>query len=457
MIVNNPSRNFISKWLQLVAVITGTIGTISDGMQYGWTAPNIPKLRLDDSPIKIAKHDEEWIESIYMIGNTVGILFTIVYMKFMGRKPIIILAATKHVIAWMLIATATKIEVLYFARFLAGAAGNIAFVALPMYVAEIADESIRGFLGTFAYTSMILGVLVIYSIAPFTSIAISSSVGAACVTLQILTFSFMPESPYYHIIKGNQKAALKSLQIFRRKQDVYEELKDITSAVQRQEKEKGRIIDIFIVRSNLKAFIIAITLNFAQHFSGISVLLMNVHTILADAESVIPAETAPIIIAATMLIACIASSFTIDKFGRKILLVSSSILTGLSLIVLATYFYIKNSNSGTSDLNWIPVMSLILYSLFFKFGLGMVPIVFLGELFPTSIKAMAMSLINISYGVFGIASVYYYIHVSSLYGMHVPFFIFAGLCIFAALFSQLFIPETKGKTLEEIQMMLKGM
>ncbi|XP_018321597.2 facilitated trehalose transporter Tret1-like [Agrilus planipennis] len=392
-----------------------------------------------------------------MIGNIAGLLFTIIYMKFLGRKIIVILAAIKHVIAWILIATATRIEVLYFARFLAGAAGNIAFVSLPMYVAEIADESIRGFLGTFIYSNMILGVLVIYSIAPFTTIAISSSVGAACVTLQVLTFSFMPESPYYHIIKGNQEAALKSLQTFRRKEDVYEELKDITSAVQRQESEKGRIIDIFIVRSNLKAFIIAITLNLAQHFSGISVLLMNLHTILADAESIVSPETAPIIIAATMLIACIASSFIIDKFGRKILLVSSSILTGLSLTVLATYFYIKNSDDDISHLNWIPVVSVTLYSLFFKFGLGMVPIIFLGELFPTSVKAMAMSMVDISYGVFAIASVYLYIHLSSLYGMHVPFFIFAGLCIFAALFSQFFIPETKGKTLEEIQMMLKGM
>ncbi|XP_025836612.1 facilitated trehalose transporter Tret1-like isoform X2 [Agrilus planipennis] len=453
------------KWrlilLQLLSITAsrnhGTIGTISDGMQYGWTAPNIPKLHLDDSPIKIEKHDEEWIENIYMIGNIAGLLFTIIYMKFLGRKIIVILAAIKHVIAWILIATATRIEVLYCARFLAGAAGNIAFVSLPMYIAEVADESIRGFLGTFVYTSMILGVLVIYSVAPFTSIAVSSSVGAACVTLQIITFSFMPESPYYHIIKGNQEAALKSLQTFRRREDVYDELKDITSAVERQESEKGRIIDIFIVRSNLKAFIIAITLNFAQHFSGISVLLMNVHTILADAESVISAETGPIIIAATMLIACIASSFIIDKFGRKKLLVSSSILTGLALTVLATYFYIKNSDYDISNLSWIPVVSVTMYSLFFKFGLGMVPIVFLGELFPTSVKGMAMSIVDISYGMCAILSVYVYIHLSSLYGIHVPFFIFAGLCIFAALFSQFCIPETKGKTLEEIQMILKGM
>ncbi|XP_018321664.1 facilitated trehalose transporter Tret1-like [Agrilus planipennis] len=446
-----------NSWLQILAAFTGSIGTINDGMQYGWSAPIIPKLRQEDSPIKISKGDEGLIENVYMVGGIFGILAIAIYTKFMGRKPIIILAAIKHLVAWTLIATTKKIEVLYLARFIAGAAGNITFVSLPIYIAEIADESIRGFLGTFFYINMHVGILIIYFIAPFTSIVISSSVGIACVILQVVTFSFMPETPYYHINKGNQKAALNSLQIFRRKDDVYDELKDITNAVQRQESEKRRITDVFMVKSNLKAFTIAAALVLAQHFSGISVFIMNLHVILEDAESVVSPTVAPIIVAVTMLFACIAASFLVDRLGRKILLVSSSILTGLSLAVLAIYFYVKNTGGDISHVSWIPLASVTLYFLFNKFGIGLVPIVLFGELFPTSIKTMTMATLDIWFSILALASICMFMEFKSLYGMHVPFFIFAGLCLVTALFCQFFIPETKGKTLEEIQMMLKGL
>ncbi|XP_018321581.2 facilitated trehalose transporter Tret1-like [Agrilus planipennis] len=453
---NNPRRIFISKWPQLVAVITGTLGTISDGMHYGWTAPMIPKLLQPDSPISITQSDQLWIENILMIGALVGLILTIIYSQVLGRRPIIILAAVKQFVAWSLIATTSRVEVLYFARFLAGVAGNIPFVTIPMYIAEIAEESVRGFLETFIYTNMMVGVVIIYCIAPFTSVSVSSCVGATCATIQIISFSFMPESPYYLLIKDNYSDALKSLQTFRGKADVYVELNEIRKAVRRQESEEGRIIDLFLIKSNRKAFLINCVLNFSQHFAGISVLLMNLHTILEDAHSIIRPSAASIIIVTVMLAACISSSFVIDKLGRKKLLVSSSMASGIALFLLATYFALKKNGYNLSHYEWVPLVAVLLYSWCFKFGLGMVPIVLSGELFPTKMKAVGTTFGVVISCIFCMLSVFLYVSFIDFYGMHVPFFVFSGCCAITALFAIVYIPETKGKTLEEIQMILKS-
>lgn len=82
-------------------------------------------------------------------------------------------------------------------------------------------------------------------------------------------------------------------------------------------------------------------------------------------------------------------------------------------------------------------------------------IFFLGEIFPTSVKGMGMALADLIYNLMAIVSIKVYYATSQLWGRHVPFLIFAGVGILAAVCSYFFVPETKGKTLEEIQIKLK--
>lgn len=133
------------------------------------------------------------------------------------------------------------------------------------------------------------------------SIAVSSAVGASFQIFQLFTFPFMPESPYYHLLKGNTSEAKRSLQRLRNKEDVEEELNEISEAVKRQSQEKGTPKDLIMVPSNLKAVIIMTVLNGSQHFSSISVMLMNLHSILGDAEGMLTPNSAAIIFAVIMV------------------------------------------------------------------------------------------------------------------------------------------------------------
>ncbi|CAH1153884.1 unnamed protein product [Phaedon cochleariae] len=450
-------RMFRGTFPQLIAVLTGTIGAISDGMHYGWTAPVLQILDRPGTPIHLSSSDHLWLESVYMIGGLAGLPLTIFAVDRIGRKGSILLSASIALLAWILIAFADDVIYLYVARFAVGLSGDVAFVAAPMYIAEIADKNIRGFLAGIIYVMMLVGILVIYAVAPYVPFYVPSIIGGIIVSVQLITFPFVPDSPYYLISRGEDEKAKKHLKRLRGTDNVDKELSEISAAVKRQISEKGRPQDLVLSKSNRKAILIMFVLNGAQHFSSISVMLMNLHQILLAADSVyLSSEVAGIIFAALMLISATIADFVVDKFGRKSLLTISSLLTGVSLLVLAIFFTLKARGFNVESISWIPVVSVMVYAAVFKFGLGIIPIVMTAELFPAKVKAMGMTIADFCYLLFGWISVEIYQRLSENVGYDVPFYLFAASCLLTAIFVQVYIPETKGKTLEEIQFILKG-
>ncbi|CAH1102754.1 unnamed protein product [Psylliodes chrysocephalus] len=443
---------------QLVAVLAGTLTAISDGMQYGWTAPVLPILLGPDSPVKVNKQQGEWLENLLMIGSFSGLSITMYLVDKIGRKRSILLASFVTVCIWILTALAPSVEYIYVARAFAGSAGNMAFVATPMYIAEIAEQKIRGFLSSLIYLMMLFGILLIYSVAPYIPFYAHCVIGGLLAFTELCIFPFMPESPYYLLYKNQPEEAEKSLRRLRAPGvNIEKELEDIKAAVARQKQERGKLQDLILVPSNRKAMIIMAILNGAQHFSSISVLLMNTHSILEAGGSIyVPPDIAAILFAVLMVTAASIASFTIDKFGRRTLLISSSLATGLCLMVLAIYFSLKNSGYNTAPVSWIPVVCIMSYALVFKLGLGMVPIVLTAELFPTKMKAYGMTLADGMYVIASLLSLQVYQRLYDNFGLEYPFYVFSISCYIAAVFTYFFIPETKGRTLEEIQMILKG-
>ncbi|CAG9858912.1 unnamed protein product [Phyllotreta striolata] len=452
------SRNiFQGTFPQLIAVLSGTLTAISDGMQYGWTAPVIPILRGPNSPVEVTKQQAEWLEHLLMIGSFSGLSLTMYLVDKIGRKKSILLASFVTVCIWILTAVAPRVEYIYVARLFAGAAGNMAFVATPMYIAEIAEQKIRGFLSSLIYLMMLVGIFLIYAVAPYIPFYAHCVIGALLAFIQLCIFPLMPESPYYLLYRDQPDEAKRSLRRLRcRKTNIDKELEDIKAAVNRQKEERGKLQDLFLVPSNRRAIIIMAILNGAQHFSSISVLLMNTHVILNNAGSVyVPPNITAILFALLMVIAASVASFTIDKFGRRTLLISSSLATGLCLMVLAIYFNLKNAGYNTVPVSWIPVACILTYAVVFKLGLGMVPIVLTAELFPAKVKAYGMTLADGTYVIACLLSLQVYQRLYA-FGLQYPFYVFSVSCYIAAIFTYLFIPETKGKTLEQIQMILKG-
>ncbi|CAH1174078.1 unnamed protein product [Phaedon cochleariae] len=443
---------------QFFAALIANLMAISDGMTVGWTAPMIPYFLSEDSHIRMTVIETEWLETYLLIGAIVGLPLTIYFVDRIGRKKSLLLSSFVLLVAWMMIALADKIEYIYIARVMSGMGGDMAFVAAPMYIAEIADQKIRGFLSSVIYLMMLIGVMTVYTVGPYLPFYVPSIIGGVLLTIELIVFSLLPETPYFLLFRNKIEEAEKSLIKFRSSSEsIKEELREISVAVERQKLERGKPQDIVLVKSYRKAMLIMAVLNTAQQLSSINVILMNMHQILGEAGSIyVHPPIAAIIFAGLMLVAALSASCTIDNFGRKKLLVTSSILTSLSLLALAVYFHIKESGLEYRRISWIPIVSVMVYAAVYKFGLGMVPIVITAEIFASKMKAIGMTIADGVYVSMAICSIQLYNILKDNLGMHAPFYLFSLCAFLTSIFVIFFIPETKGKSLDEIQIILEG-
>lgn len=427
-------------------------------MNYGWSSPMLPRLEQDDSPIKVTEDDEPWLESILLFAGLVGLPITTYLVDRIGRKQSTLAAACTCVVGWTLIAVANHVIYLYIARFMMGIAADIAFISSPMYIAEIAHKSIRGYLSSIIYVMAYLGTVIIYSIGPYVDFYVPSIVAIVFLVIQIFILPFMPDSPYFLMKKGKTEMARNSLKRLRATDDVDQELNDILSFIEDEKLEKkGKVSDLFTIPSVRKAIIIMTVLNGGQHFVGYTAIGMNVNTILKSANSKYFNENAAtIIFGSLMLLGSVIASLLVDKFGRKTLLILSTVLTGIALMTIGIYFHLMD-DYDLSSISWLPVIALMSFAITFKLGLGVIPIVLTAELFPVKVKAYGMACADGIFVIFGSLSVWIYDFLrKDAGGMFMPFYFFTGCSIITCIFVCLFVPETKGKSLEEVQMILKS-
>lgn len=442
-----------------ISLVSATLGMLSDGMQFGWPSPAIPKLLREDSPIPMTKEQSKWVTQSYIAGNVAGVILSFAIFNKLSRKLSIFISSLPIIISWVGNLAASSIFVLYFVRFIGGVGRNMAYVAVPMYIGEIADPQIRGVLGTFMYIMMNVGVVAVYAITPYLPLSVTSTTGLIIAVAQILFLKFVPESPYYLIMSGKEEMTRKSLQTLRRSDDVEDELKTLTIAMKRQTAGSNRFRDsfsrLFTVRSNLKALGILLMLRAIQMLSGVSVMTMHIHMIFQQAGGNITTEISAIIYGFMMLSSCLFSMATTDRFGRKSLMIFSCLVTSLVLISQGFFFYVKiGIGNNVESLSWLPILNIIGFVLAYRVGLGTIPIVMVSELFPANVKVAGVVLADLMYSVSSFISNALFEYTEDALGIYTPFWIFGGFCLIAAVFSILFVPETKGKTLEEIQYLL---
>ncbi|KAB0795210.1 hypothetical protein PPYR_12082 [Photinus pyralis] len=444
------------KRTQFLAAYTATISAISDGMQYSWAAPIIPILQSADSKIKITETDVMWLQNMYSVGGGIGLITAIFTVKRFGCKISILMSAVLSLLAWMMIALMVSVECLYVARFFCGVASEMVYVSAPMYVGEISDKEVRGFLSSLLPMNLIFGIIVMFCIGPFVPIYISSAVGSIPIIIQLICFSFMPDSPYYSLSKNKVETATKNLQKLRQTDDVDAELEQISSNIAKEQADGGRVIDLFLLKGCRKALLILAVINCSVHFCGFTAVVMNIHSILESAGSPVAPSAAAIIFSSLMLASIIFTSPLIDRAGRKMMLILSSVITTLLLFVFASYFTIQLYIPAVTEYNWIPLISMMIYGMAYRCGFGTVSVVLTAELFPSNVKVIGITISDALYVIFSFLSIYIYQTFRVSYGIHVPFFIFGFWCIFSIAFILFYLPETKGKSLEEIQKILKG-
>lgn len=185
--------------------------------------------------------------------------------------------------------------------------------------------------------------------------------------------------------------------------------------------------------------------------SGIRAVLMFAEIIFDQANSSLEGKYLTMILGAVQLVSTIVCMFVIDRSGRKPLLVISAFGSACSTAMVATYFNLRYNHVNTNKLVWLPITGVLMCIIMYSLGLASLVLTICSEVFPTNVKALGATLTVIALGVSGSIVAKLYLFIAENAGTHVPFWIFTAFSLTCALFTLLYVPETKGKTLEEIQ------
>jgi sugar porter (SP) family MFS transporter len=371
-----------------------------------------------------------------------------------GRRRVILAAALIFVAGAILCALAAELTVLLVGRFLVGLAIGVASMLTPLYLAEIAPASDRGAIVSLNQLCITVGILVSYLVG----FALASfphgwrwMLGLGAVPGVILTVGMLilPESPRWLAGHGRTEDAGDVLRRLRGTADVSEELGILRTDIALEGRQLSTWTELFSQRLR-RPLVIGIGLAMFQQVTGINTVIYFAPTIFESAG--LPTAAISILatagVGAVNVIMTIVSIRLVDRLGRRQLLFWSLGGMAATLLVLAGVFHL----GASGDLAWIAVASVAAFVGFFAIGLGPVFWLLIAEIFPLALRGRAMSLATVSNWVFNLIVSVTFLDLVGAVGSAGAFLLYAVLSVVALWFVIAKVPETKGHTLEQIEL-----
>ncbi|GAB0091271.1 hypothetical protein DMENIID0001_060900 [Sergentomyia squamirostris] len=456
------------KLIQYVAAVCVNISSVVYGINIAWASPVILLLLSDDSPLEVGpvtKADTSLFSSILYIGGMMGTLIFGWLADRIGRKWSLYLGTLLQIPAHLLIAFATGLTHLYVSRILSGLAAGASFVVTPIYVSEIAENSIRGALGSYFAFCVCIGILLGFVIGTCVPFFTSPYVVIAIVFVFVVIFPFFPETPQYLLLSGKVKQAEESIRFFRGlnkdltqqvPDSVKLELDQLHSSSTTTKKATSISLEDFKPKSTRRALIISFILIAGRNCCGIFPLINFTSSIFEEAGTDLTPNMSAIVVGLIQLIGIYISLMCIDRAGRRILLMISSVGTGICLLILGCHFYLKSIDVDLSSYGWIPLISCSGAVFIAALGVMNVPFFIVAEIVPAKIRSSVATAFLFTSLLHSFLFVQYLITFIDAFGMHTCMWIFAGWCFFELIFVLAYVPETKGKSADEIVRVLEG-
>ncbi|XP_032114191.1 solute carrier family 2, facilitated glucose transporter member 2 isoform X1 [Sapajus apella] len=324
---------------------------------------------------------------------------------------------------------------------------------VPMYIGEIAPTSLRGALGTLHQLAIVTGILVSQIIGLEFILGnhdlwhILLGLSAVRAVLQSLLLFFCPESPRYLYIKLDEEVkAKKSLKRLRGYDDVTKDINEMRKEREEASREqKVSIIQLFTNSNYRQPILVALMLHVAQQFSGINGIFYYSTSIFQTAGISKPVY-ATIGVGAVNMVFTAVSVFLVEKAGRR-----SLFLIGMSGMFVCAIF-MSVGLVLLNKLSWMSYVSMIaifLFVSFFEIGPGPIPWFMVAEFFSQGPRSAALAIAAFSNWTCNFLVALCFQYIADFCGPYV-FFLFAGVLLAFTLFTFFKVPETKGKSFEEI-------
>ncbi|XP_049869096.1 facilitated trehalose transporter Tret1-2 homolog isoform X2 [Pectinophora gossypiella] len=446
----------------LVALSVSTCA-LTMGLCSTWATPVNPKLMGNETDVDMDKDKIAWMLSMGPPGYMLGSLATGIIMDKIGRRATLLWSSLPYGVAMIIVATAVKFWLLYIVFFLwqfgTGMLGNV----MTLYFTEISDKDIRGTLSLLTKIAFNFGSLLMMCIGPFLSYETLNMLLLFLPVLYLVVCWWIPESPYHYLKDGRVDAARKVLIKLRGYKDekvLNDELLQMKQHVNSEMSRSTSPKELFTGRQYRKAIVIAVGLKITQIMTGAVTIQQYLGLIMEESAINMGRATLMIIFGSVKFLVSIMPSVLADKVGRRPLLIYSYLGTGISLATVGMYFFLmdvirieKNILSPYGIVTFIGIVSANIIS---TIGFNSLVMLIPGEIFPMNVKAAALTSLSIFAGFLSFIVARSYQPLKDSIGLCGVFWIFATIAFGGAVFSMLFVPETKGKSLKEIQVQLQG-
>lgn len=389
-----------------------------------------------------------WGVSSLLVGAIIGAFGSGVLTDRYGRKNVLIIVALFFAVSCGLTAIATSSVLFIAARLFGGLAVGAASVLSPMYVAEVAPARNRGMLVAIYQLTIVLGILCSYSINYWLHDADNNwrwmfATGVVPSVMFFVGLFFIPESPRWLYKAGKKEEALNVLTRIGGESLAKAEILEIAESL------KGNSLYVTIgdlfKPSSRKVMLVGFFLAILVQISGINTIVDYAPKILLAAGVEIKNA-----LLQTSLIGLINCIFTfvaitfIDKVGRRLLYLIGSMGMAVTLVLLAISFYLNMDGIFT-------LICIMLFIAFFASCIGPVFWTLVSEIFPNRIRGKAVAFASFTQWIFNFLVVLLFPHFLASVGGATTFLFLAFMSLLQWLFTYLYVPETKGKSLEEIE------
>ncbi|XP_063872674.1 facilitated trehalose transporter Tret1-like [Scylla paramamosain] len=439
---------------QVFAAAFASLSSVSIGFITSYSSLTLQQLRNDTSIDYVDSRDAGWIASVPSISSIVGSLFGGFLMDAVGPRMTLVMTALPCLFSWAFIAFSNSVTLLYIGRLITGIFLGIFSPVPQVYATEIAEPHIRGLMGTFPEAAVALGSLLCYGFGAITDWRWLAVVSAVVPGVPLfLSMLLLPESPQWLVKKGRLSSAEKSIQFFRcPTHNVKGEVDIIHTNILETDGAEISVweqLRLFRKPQNWKPVLIVFLVFICGQFSGFAVVTAYTVDIFNEADTNLDANNATVIVGVVRFMSTLVSAALLDRVGRKPLLIISAIGSSVGMVSIGAFFYLRTVGSA-EGLGLLPLASLLVYVFFNELGYGPIPWLLSGELIPLAVRTIGNGVAVTAYSLAAFIIGLTFPYLTALMSTYLVFWMYAVFSLSGVALG-VFLPETRGKTLEEIE------
>ncbi|CAH2099328.1 unnamed protein product [Euphydryas editha] len=446
---------FSPAWNQTLASTAAIVMTFTAGLTSGYSAILLPQLKLKESTITCDESTASWIAAMAALPMAPGCLICGWLMEKFGRRNAHYMVSAPFLLGWILIACANNLALILLGRFFTGLCVGLIGPLGPVFISETTSPQLRGIFLAAISLAIAFGIFIAHLIGTWVHWQWTAIICCIFPIISVILLSLIPESPTWLISKGQIEDGVKAFSWLRGYDDeARAELKAIIDKRKAADLEPTPTlrekIDSLKSPELIKPLFIMIVFFVTCQFSGVNAVAFYSIEIIEKAvgkglDHYLTMLAIDVLRTVMSVVACV----TCKKYGRRPLCLISGIFTALSMVCLSMFLYWTDGKP--TNLTWIPLSCLMIYICAISIGLVPLPWMMCGEVFPTRVRGLGSGISSAT------TFVSFFIVVKTAPGMmselgEVLTFLFYGIVALVGTGILFFIlPETKGKSLQEIE------